>query len=131
MGSVSGVSGVGVVVADRLPINLGSSHVARTAVGVALPSALVAFLWLLGGCFAFFGDVFAILLASCGLGAFLVKLLKLGEPAPGVAANPTASPGAALVSQSPVVRPAAESTDAPVTAAPLPTTPVAADAPLV
>ncbi len=79
--NVVGLSGSGAAVADRLPINLGESHVARTAVGVALPGAVIALLWLLGGCFAFFGYGFALLLASFGLGAFLVKLLKLGEPA--------------------------------------------------
>lgn len=84
--NVIGLSGAGAAVANQLTINLGSSHVARTAVGVALPARW--FLWLLGGCFAFFGYVFAILLASFGLGAFLVKLLKLGEPAPVVASRP-------------------------------------------
>jgi cytoskeletal protein CcmA (bactofilin family) len=80
--NVVGLSGAGAVVADRLPINLGASHAARTAVGVALPGAVIALLWLLGGCFAFFGYVFALLLASFGLGALLVKVLKLGDPAP-------------------------------------------------
>jgi hypothetical protein len=86
--NVIGFSGAGTAVADRLPIELGNSPVARTAVGVAIPSVVIAVLWLFGGCFAFFGYVGAVLLASFGLGALLVKLLKLGEPAPGAAAAP-------------------------------------------
>jgi len=86
------LSGAGAVVADRLPINLGASHAARTAVGVALPGAVIALLWLLGGCFAFFGYVFALLLASFGLGALLVKVLKLGDPAPAPASAAPVAP---------------------------------------
>jgi len=90
--NVVGLSGAGAVVADRLPINLGASHAARTAVGVALPGAVIALLWLLGGCFAFFGYVFALLLASFGLGALLVKVLKLGDPAPAPASAAPVAP---------------------------------------
>lgn len=82
--NVVGLSGAGELAADRLPVKFQAAGVARTAVGVAVPAAVVSLLWLLGGCFAFFGYVLAMLLASFGLGAFLVKLLKLGEPAPAV-----------------------------------------------
>jgi cytoskeletal protein CcmA (bactofilin family) len=90
--NIVGLSGAGAAVADRLPVKLGESHAVRTAVGVALPGAVIALLWLLGGCFAFFGYVFAMLLASFGLGAFLVKLLKLGEPASGASTDSPPTP---------------------------------------
>jgi predicted flap endonuclease-1-like 5' DNA nuclease/cytoskeletal protein CcmA (bactofilin family) len=121
--NVIGLSGAGAAVADRLPINLGSGNTGRTAVGVALPGAIVAFLWLLGGCFAFFGYMLAMILASFGLGAFLVKVLKLGEPAPGAAAAPPTS------SSAPVPEPPVATPPAAEPAAPAGTAPVAADAP--
>ncbi len=117
--NVVGLSGAGAAVADRLPINLGSGNTGRTAVGVALPGAIVAFLWLLGGCFAFFGYMLAMILASFGLGAVLVKLLKLGEPAPGAAANTATAPDSAPVSQPPAATPPAAEPAAPAEAAPV------------
>jgi predicted flap endonuclease-1-like 5' DNA nuclease/cytoskeletal protein CcmA (bactofilin family) len=117
--NVIGLSGAGAAVADRLPINLGSGNTGRTAVGVALPGAIVAFLWLLGGCFAFFGYMLAMILASFGLGAFLVKVLKLGEPAPRSAANPPATPETAPVAQPPMVRPVAPAATDLATVAPV------------
>ena len=77
-----GLGAAGELVAERLPFKTGSSPVVRTAAGVAVPAALVALLWFLGGCFSFFGYVLAMILASFGLGAVLVKFLNLGDRQP-------------------------------------------------
>jgi predicted flap endonuclease-1-like 5' DNA nuclease len=54
----------------------------RPVVGVVVPGAVIAFLWVLGSCFSFFAYLGALVLTSLGIGAFLVKVLKLGEPQP-------------------------------------------------
>ncbi len=59
----------------------------RTALGVVVPGAIIAFLWAIGGCFGFFGSMGALLLGSFGVGAILVKTLNLGAQA-----NPTQAP---------------------------------------
>jgi predicted flap endonuclease-1-like 5' DNA nuclease/cytoskeletal protein CcmA (bactofilin family) len=52
----------------------------RPVVGVVAPGAIIAFLWVLGSCFSFFAYLGALVLTSLGVGAILVKVLKLGEP---------------------------------------------------
>ena len=93
--NVVGLSATGPLVTERLPFRVGGSSALRAAVGVAVPGAFIALLWLLGGCFTFFGFVLALLGGSFGLGAFLVKVLKLGEPASAPPPSPAAAaPGA-------------------------------------
>ena len=47
--------------------------------GILVPGAFIAVLWVLGSCFGFFAFIGALALTSFGTGALLVKFLKLGE----------------------------------------------------
>lgn len=97
---------------DRLNVRWGQPW--RAAVGVMLPGAVIAFLWILGSCFGFFAYLGALVLSSLGVGAILVKVLKLGEPQPTIAparstavpaqapAEPAADTGEAVRSAEPV-----------------------------
>ena len=51
----------------------------RMILGILVPGAFIAVLWVLGSCFGFFAFVGALALTSFGTGALLVKFLKLGE----------------------------------------------------
>ena len=64
--NIVGLSATGEILAERLPLKLGNSSVLRTAVGIAVPEGFIARLWLLGGCFRFFGYIGALLLATTG-----------------------------------------------------------------
>jgi len=59
----------------------------RMILGILLPGAFIAVLWVLGSCFGFFAFIGALALTSFGTGALLVKFLKLGE-----ARGPEAAP---------------------------------------
>ncbi|HMN29513.1 MAG TPA: hypothetical protein PKE45_15290, partial [Caldilineaceae bacterium] len=55
---------------------------ASTALGALLLTGVVALLWALGGCFQFFGFLLWLLASSVGVGAAVVRWLKLnGRPA--------------------------------------------------
>lgn len=60
-------------------LNLAWGAPARTAVGVLIPGALVAFFWVLGGCLNLFAYLIALIVGSFGVGAILVNVLRLGE----------------------------------------------------
>jgi len=51
----------------------------RMILGVVLPGAFIAALWVLGGCFSFFAFIASLVLTSFGTGALFVKRLKLGS----------------------------------------------------
>jgi predicted flap endonuclease-1-like 5' DNA nuclease/cytoskeletal protein CcmA (bactofilin family) len=73
----------------------------RTVIGVVAPASILVFLWILGSCFGFFAFLGALILTAFGVGAMLVKFLKLGEPAPfGAAATPVASEPVAEAAES-------------------------------
>ena len=59
----------------------------RMILGILVPGAFIAVLWVLGSCFGFFAFIGALALTSFGTGALLVKFLKLGE-----ARGPEAAP---------------------------------------
>ena len=61
----------------------------RMILGIVLPGAFIAALWVLNGCFSFFAFIGALVLTSFGSGALLVQYLKLGA-APGPAPAPLA-----------------------------------------
>jgi predicted flap endonuclease-1-like 5' DNA nuclease/cytoskeletal protein CcmA (bactofilin family) len=69
----------------------------RTAIGIVAPGAVIAFLWILGSCFGFLAFLGALILSAFGVGAILVKVLKLGEPQ----APTPATPPAPIVSEAP------------------------------
>lgn len=89
----------------------------RMILGIVLPGAIIAVLWVLGSCFGFFAFVGALALTSFGTGALLVKFLKLGEargpqpeaaPAAPVPPAPPAAPAKAAPVESVAVAPVAE-----------------------
>lgn len=77
---------IGRKIENRLNVQWGTPW--RAAVGVVLPGSVIAFLWVLSGCFGFFAYLGALVLSSLGVGAILVKMLKLGEPQPTIAPAP-------------------------------------------
>jgi predicted flap endonuclease-1-like 5' DNA nuclease len=107
--NVAGMAAVGSEIGGRLSERMSGqwTPTSRTALGVAVPGAIVAFLWAIGGCFGFFGSMGALLLGSFGLGAILVKTLNLGSPS-STPAPSSGTPGAGE----------AGAAQAPVTAAP-------------
>jgi predicted flap endonuclease-1-like 5' DNA nuclease len=94
--NVAGMAAVGAEIGGRLSERLRGTWTptSRTALGVAAPGAIIVFLWAVGGCFGFFGNMGALLLGSFGVGAILVKALNLGAKAPTSPAAPTDSPAA-------------------------------------
>jgi predicted flap endonuclease-1-like 5' DNA nuclease/cytoskeletal protein CcmA (bactofilin family) len=70
---------IGRKIENRLNVQWGQPW---RAAGVVLPGSVIAFLWVLSGCFGFFAYLGALVLSSLGVGAILVKVLKLGEPQP-------------------------------------------------
>ena len=110
--NVAGMAAVGSEIGGRLSERLSGqwTPTSRTALGVAVPGAIIVFLWAIGGCFGFFGSMGALLLGSFGVGAILVKTLNLGAqvptPAPG---GDSGRAGETIVAQAPVTAaPAAE-----------------------
>lgn len=89
--NVAGMAAVGAEIGGRLSERLRGAwtQTSRTALGVAVPGAIIVFLWAVGGCFAFFGSVGALLLGSFGVGAILVRALNLGAKGP---VTPAAAP---------------------------------------
>ena len=108
--NVAGMAAVGAEIGGRLSERMSGqwTPTARTALGVAVPGAIVAFLWAIGGCFGFFGSMGALLLGSFGVGAILVKTLNLGSPSstPVPGGGPV-STGEASTAQAPVAAEAA------------------------
>ena len=98
----------------------------RMILGIILPGAVIAVLWVLGSCFGFFAFVGALALTSFGTGALLVRFLKLGEArgpesaplAPMPPAPPVAPARAAAVEPVAPVEQADVIVDAPVVAGP-------------
>jgi predicted flap endonuclease-1-like 5' DNA nuclease/cytoskeletal protein CcmA (bactofilin family) len=117
--NVAGMAAVGGEIGTRLSERMSGqwTPTSRTALGVVVPGAIIAFLWTIGGCFGFFANMGALLLGSFGVGAILVKALNLGTQTPAAAPPVTEAP----VTEAPV-------TEAPVTEAPV-TEPSAAEAP--
>jgi len=109
--NVAGWAAVGNELGGRLNTRFGKAWdpAARTAVGVLAPGALIVFLWMLGGCFAFFAYLGALLISSFGVGAVLVKVLNLGSNAPGAPAGSSApAPVAQPAASAPAVQGAGE-----------------------
>ena len=115
-----GVVIVGDELGRRLAAQLGAPWVQpwRTVIGIAIPGAVIAFLWILGSCFGFLAFLGALILSAFGAGAMLVKVLKLGEPhspAPATTAPapiaPETSPGVDAAAPA-MVAPAAPVEDA-------------------
>lgn len=88
--NVAGMAAVGSEIGSRLSERMSGqwTPTSRTALGVVVPGAIIAFLWTLGGCFGFFGSMGALLLGSFGVGAILVKALNLGAQSPAPAGGP-------------------------------------------
>jgi predicted flap endonuclease-1-like 5' DNA nuclease len=107
--NVAGMAAVGAEIGGRISERLSGSwtQTSRTALGVFIPGAIIVFLWAVGGCFGFFGNMGALLLGSFGVGAILVKALNLGATTPGApatrgpAAEPTGTPAAPTAVPSP------------------------------
>jgi predicted flap endonuclease-1-like 5' DNA nuclease/cytoskeletal protein CcmA (bactofilin family) len=123
--NVAGLAAVGGEIGGRLSERMSGqwTPTSRTALGVVVPGAIIAFLWAIGGCFGFFANVGALLLGSFGVGAILVKALNLGTQTPAAIPPVTESP----VTGSPVTgSPVAESpvTESPVTESPVTESPV-------
>jgi len=93
----------------------------RTAIGIAGPGAVIAFLWILGGCFGFFAFLGALIFSALGAGTLLVKVLKLGESSPSAAAPVAAA--------TPVTAEATEDTTASTPTPPVAESPIAERAP--
>lgn len=77
-----GVAFVGDELGRRLAARLGNPWPQpwRTAVGIAAPGAVIAFLWILGSYFGFLAFLGALIFSAFGVGTILVRVLKLGEP---------------------------------------------------
>ena len=124
-----GVAIVGDEVGRRLATRLGAPWPQpwRTAVGIAAPGAVIAFLWILGSCFGFLAFLGALILSAFGVGTILVKVLKLGEQqasAPGIELVPPAPAAAPVAAEDVAAMPAsAEQETAPVPAPVSPTAP--------
>jgi predicted flap endonuclease-1-like 5' DNA nuclease len=82
--NVAGMAAVGAELGGRLSERLGGqwTQTSRTALGVFVPGAIIVFLWAVGGCLGFFGNMGALLLGSFGVGSILVKTLNLGTSTP-------------------------------------------------
>lgn len=103
----------------------------RTVIGIMAPASILVFLWILGSCFGFFAFLGALILTAFGVGAMLVKFLKLGEPTPSVSAaapapsepaEEAAESRAAIVPVEATIQPAPESPTTIVLPAAPPTT---------
>ena len=114
--NVAGMAAVGAEIGGRLSERMSGqwTPTSRTALGVVVPGAIIAFLWALGGCFGFFGGMGALLLGSFGVGAILVKTLNLGALSTAPASTPLSTPAP---TGGPVS--AGEASMAPVTTAPV------------
>ncbi len=100
--NVAGMAVVGAEIGGRLSERMSGqwTPTSRTALGVVVPGAIIAFLWAIGGCLGFFASLGALLLGSFGVGAILVKVLNLGSqsaavpsPAGGPAGEAPIPPG--------------------------------------
>ena len=113
--NVAGMAAVGAEIGSRLSERMSGqwTPTSRTALGVVVPGAIIAFLWAIGGCFSFFGSMGALLLGSFGVGAILVKTLNLGVQAPAPAPQTAPDGGPGRASETNVAQP-------PTTAAPVP-----------
>jgi predicted flap endonuclease-1-like 5' DNA nuclease/cytoskeletal protein CcmA (bactofilin family) len=82
--NVAGMAVVGAELGGRLSERLSGqwTQTSRTALGVFVPGAIIVFLWAIGGCLGFFGNMGALLLGSFGVGSILVKALNLGAGTP-------------------------------------------------
>jgi predicted flap endonuclease-1-like 5' DNA nuclease/cytoskeletal protein CcmA (bactofilin family) len=80
--NLAGAVVVGDELGRRLEARLGSRWPQpwRTVIGIGAPGAVIAFLWIIGSCFSFFAFLGTLILMAFGVGAILVKFLKLGEP---------------------------------------------------
>ena len=90
--NLAGAVVVGDELGRRLAARLGAPWPQpwRAVIGVAVPGAVIAFLWILGSCFGFLAFLGALILSAFGVGVILVKVLKLGEPhAPAPVSAPT------------------------------------------
>ncbi|BAM00401.1 MULTISPECIES: polymer-forming cytoskeletal protein [Caldilinea] len=122
--NLAGLTALGEELGRRVEkaLNLEWGVPARTAVGVLIPGALVAFFWIIGGCLNFFAYLIAIIVGSLGVGAILVNVLKLGEqaaaPSPAFPSSPTSptaggetpgtgQPAEASIVEAPMGQPAA------------------------
>lgn len=114
--NVAGMAAVGAEIGSRLSERMSGqwTPTSRTALGVAVPGAIIGFLWAIGGCFGFFGSMGALLLGSFGVGAILVKTLNLGAQAPTPAPQTAPDGGPGRANETNVAQP-------PATAAPVPT----------
>jgi predicted flap endonuclease-1-like 5' DNA nuclease len=122
--NVAGMAAVGAEIGGRLSERFSGTWTptSRTALGVVVPGAIIVFLWAIGGCFGFFGNMGALLLGSFGVGAILVKALNLGAKVP-AATPPTpetvpTSPRAPVATGAPADAASPAATDAPVVDAP-------------
>ena len=127
--NLAGLAALGEELGRRIEkaVNVRWGVPARTAVGIVVPGALVAFFWILGGCLSFFAYLIAVIVGSFGVGAILVNALRLGgqaapaltpataqaapppppstpqaEPEPSSAAEPGETPAAQPVANEPV-----------------------------
>lgn len=110
-----GVVIVGDELGRRLAVRLGAPWVQpwRSAIGIAVPGAVIAFLWILGSCFGFLAFLGALILSALGVGVILIKLLKLGAAQP--PAPTTTAPAPVAPESSPEVKAAAPAEVAPAT----------------
>lgn len=113
--NVAGMAAVGAEIGSRLSERMSGqwTPTSRTALGVAVPGAIIVFLWAIGGCFGFFGSMGALLLGSFGVGAILVKTLNLGGQAPTPAPQTAPDDGPGRAGETNATQP-------PATAAPAP-----------
>ena len=79
--TIVGLAAVGEEIGTRLAarFHVAANSLARIGSGVLVPGAAIAILWVLGGCFTVFALLLGLLVSSFGVGAVLVKVLKLGE----------------------------------------------------
>ena len=114
--NVAGMAAVGAEIGSRLSERMSGqwTPTARTALGVVVPGAIIAFLWAIGGCFGFFGSMGALLLGSFGVGAILVKALNLGTQAPTSAPETAPGGGPGRASEADVAQPPPAAAPAPV-----------------
>jgi len=125
--NLAGLAPVGDEIGRRIGARFGENWKSdlRTGVGIVVPGAILAFLWILGGCFTFFAFLGTVLLTSFGAGAMVVKLLNLGAPQPTpeeeqiaaiegeVSAEPAAAPAPAQPVAEAPAQPVAEAPAAP------------------
>ncbi len=118
--NVAGMAVVGNVIGSRLMAGNRQSLPAHVALGVLLPGALVAFLYLFGGCFTFFAYVLAVVVSSFGLGAIITRYLNLsGPPRPGQPVQPI-TPAPPSAPSAPTGQDAAPAAPAGASDAPIP-----------